>query len=1100
MKKIVVLWLALWVGVSLQAESLAIGEDGNFVSETGTPFLVLGAQFSGARSIVSFVRNVEKIKVFPALHSIYQELPCHDNMTALGFNSMCFNTSLFWYRMYSPEYKGYTERLRWETYDREMKAMPGVNRYYRAVWLENTQELFREIRLPLYVETHRLSEWARKPELTRKFVGDSALGDFKNSSAFALPFALGTPEGRGLVLNMWRHAALSMKYENAEVYAYELFNEPKYADGSPANRSRFIDSLKQKYGSLGRVNAAWNTNYSSWEAIAVLPETPEHAAFRVAFDKFQEDQVTRVCAEGKKIIQEISPRSATAVQLMGHDTYRRSWHHFNLHAINRETGVVNAGTGNHQFNFFARQGRTILPFAEMPDVAANIRDNLTRMKVMRAIADGKPLVNGECYTTGSPEKLHAILWNEVMRGQNAIYLFEWGGYGGDAKTAMTYPFQLLNQNFFPSSGFRVIGEAKAEIDSLADFILPRRHRVPADCAVLFSYPTIRYDRAVNSDFADGLTNAVMALQFSHYPNEVIFEEQLPEKLKKYRALLAFGARNSYPETLSRLESFVREGGVLIAGKDVFTLDEYGKPVVSWFSRLRKGVPEGRKEYGRGAVWFVNRELADYPLAETLGKILAEQRIQPALRLFEAGSDNPAANVETHAFKQDGMTLFYLCNLDSFPRSVELGAKGLERMVDPFKQRTLPVAAGRVRLVLPVVGRTLLAAGSPEKLRARFGEFAERTEAELQRELETENERTTAEKRRDGRCLDLSKFANYGFDNQQNWPVGTAWFDDRDRDLKGVPWHENIFGGVAFDLIRMDFNDNRTCIALRSAKLPEAPAAVTGIPVNEKVGSLSFLYAVTGGVPGEKAFTLRFHYADGSRREAPVTVGENIGDWRWEDNASEVRKLFAWKNEQGLGFCRWEWRNPSPEKMLLALDLISAEGRSTPIVVALSTHPVIKQKEHVFRFEGWKLEGGKRRGKEIELSMTSWATFHALDGKRLPVPPAELADAEVCFSINNRPDEAGNPVQLVEAAVLNATGLRDGAPCRSGASAHTDSRLFSRSYAVLDSDPATWQEIRVPLSLVLKDNQGKAFDEVTSLGIRSHQRDCTVLIRDFRVEW
>jgi uncharacterized membrane protein len=49
------------------------------------------------------------------------------------------------------------------------------------------------------------------------------------------------------------------------IFAYELFNEVKYMDYSPANLASFRSQMKEKYGSIENANQAWGTKFATFE-------------------------------------------------------------------------------------------------------------------------------------------------------------------------------------------------------------------------------------------------------------------------------------------------------------------------------------------------------------------------------------------------------------------------------------------------------------------------------------------------------------------------------------------------------------------------------------------------------------------------------------------------------------------------------------------------------------------------------------------------------------------------------------------------------------------------------------------------------------------
>ena len=148
----------------------------------------------------------------------------------------------------------------------------------------------------------------------------------------------------------------------------------------------------------------------------------------------------------------------------------------------------------------------------------------------------------------------------------------------------------------------------------------------------------------------------------------------------------------------------------------------------------------------------------------------------------------------------------------------------------------------------------------------------------------------------------------------------------------------------FDIIRFDFNDNRSCIALRSKRNPEYPEQVT-IPVGRKCGDFAILQTCVGGKPGDAVLKYRIRYADGTVQEKTAVKGMEICDWKIDANPAALQKTAVWSDEEHYGFFLYELPNPFPSKTVANLELLSCGGDGTAVICAISALETIFTREY-----------------------------------------------------------------------------------------------------------------------------------------------------------
>jgi hypothetical protein len=107
-----------------------------------------------------------------------------------------------------------------------------------------------------------------------------------------------------------------------------------------------------------------------------------------------------------------------------------------------------------------------------------------------------------------------------------------------------------------------------------------------------------------------------------------------------------------------------------------------------------------------------------------------------------------------------------------------------------------------------------------------------------------------------------------------------------------------------------------------------------IPVGAAVTALHFLHATSRpervvdhlydqqGVLPRQVGRVTVYYADGSTTAMPLIYRQNITDWNSKLGIGEGD--LVWQGRRGDGAlvtaCATEWRNPSPEKPVLAVDV------------------------------------------------------------------------------------------------------------------------------------------------------------------------------------
>lgn len=1084
------LFLALpfFAAISVAADSFAIAPDGNFLID-GKPRYLLGTILYGQPSTNDFRRTVGYAEEDAW---IYETPPNREYLTRLGFDSVGGEVSQTWQEEFRPEKKF------WQAH----KALDWA---LATNWWHSGLPTIVDFTCARWSHGSMIAIEGREPSTNA--IPHGGCGHF-------MPYSLVTQEGRALYAKMWRSGAQELKAHGAAPYAYELFNEPRYEDFSPAARAAFARELAILFrGNPTAMDAAWGTKYGSFAAAANFRHPYECAGLGVEWLKFCERVFKSGILLGAKTIREIVPDAHVCFQPGGN-----SFTLINIYESNTPCEVVMSQTGG---------------------------GGAYEALLLRAIADGKPIIDGETYLGHTRASHRAKILTQYARAFNASYYFKWdrrlddpnfAGPDGDARKAERFPYIALNPEATPASAFVGMLDAKAEIARIADLFAPREHGIPRSerAAFLFSLPTERLGVSAghgNHNFTKAAAEALLA---AHIPAAAIFEEQLPSgRLNDYRFLVAAGIDASRPATVPAILEWVSAGGTLILEQEAFSFNEWAQPRSSapfglslgdlvsadtstftfdnaeftaspyrkllsseaW--TLRASLPDGtpailERRIGKGRIVFIAVRLPSNDETRLLAQLARDSGISPVCQAFDFEAGDPVADLEVHAARNDkGECAFILILHGLTPRAVRFfpGLDFPAAALENISGNTLlgRDASGAVLLLMepesPIVLRSVPAMKADEG--ASNATTATRTYAEIAASAPSwlaahrpkpVGKYFSADPAR-SKFIDLRAVANRGFIDSISGDAKGGFTDQGENCLRNVPWGPTDCNGVVFDFIRPDQNNDLACIILRSTSLPqlELPEAVRGIPVGLRAEALYFLHA-GAWMSGSSSEVFRYvvRYADGTSEPIPILEGRDIGDWwfdaRKKTAATQLWRV-GWKNSESRGFQALRWDNPHPEKTIASLDIVSACGSAIPIIAAITAELPEDSPLALWRMEAKSWGGTGVRLADGGLAITADDTTKHWAGTRLLLPaplplPATNADGEpaLVFEINGG---------------RTALGTLDTAPPQFQIALEWDSENGSHHKGkyntpqieggIPDADPATWQEVRIPLRLLIDEN-------------------------------
>ena len=654
-----------------------IGPDGSFLVD-GKPRFLLGTIFYLSFSDSNQLRPGPGYA--PEFSWIYESPPTRDYLQRLGFDTVGGEVSTSWMRAYRPE-PGFSRAKRlvdwsfatnfWES------GLPGIVDFTAAVWSHGG-----------------LPRDPRRPPPGRAFVDDEA-----RASHF-ITYSLVTEEGRDVWRTFWRTGAEELRDHGARPYAYELFNEPRYDDRSPGGREAFAAFLSERFGGdPAAMDAAWGSSFGSFEAAAAFEKTGACVGLGVEWLKFREAAFEGGVKLGIETIRAVDPDARFCFQPLA-----RAVDIDRVIGAERLCEVVMTPTGG---------------------------DDLWEDLRLLALADGKPLVDGETYFRNSRASHRAKLLRHFALGLDATYYFKWErrldevnprNEDGLRRLFERYPWLGLNPGGTPPEALAGLMDGKRDIAAVQDLFGPRDRGIPPAerVAVLSSLPTARLGEAAGLRCHAWAAEAAAALVHgAHVPVDAIHEEQLPgRRLDRYKVLVAAGVAATYHGSRRAIRDWVERGGTLLLAQEAMQLGEYARPApeAAGFPGIALGdalggepqalsfrgdavaavpyraatfgegwtvlasLPDGtpalaERRLGKGRVIFLGVRLCNAgDQGRLLASLAADAGVRPFCSALDAATGAPTDDIEVLAARgEGGARAFFVENRGLAPRAVRFRA-------------------------------------------------------------------------------------------------------------------------------------------------------------------------------------------------------------------------------------------------------------------------------------------------------------------------------------------------------------------------------------------------------------------------------------------
>lgn len=806
-----------------------------------------------------------------------------------------------------------------------------------------------------------------------------------------VPFCPENPKGWALYETYFRTGAELVLKAGGNPFIYEIFNQPAYQCRCRWNQQMFRDRMESQYGQIGRANIVWGTEFESFDELMNTTEYEKFSGLWVDWLKFIGDRYVEILLKAKETIQQVDRRDRVYFMEQPHmiTSYLRTCG-IDPYKVAQVMDVigVEAAVGFGWGGFVAKEAMELLFESQPLSLTHQLYLDMAR-------SFGKPIVNTEW---NSDRRYNGIrfptrrsdfptgLWVEVMRGVSANYIYNWDKRSWDWTTmaeakvnARERGFKgrsLLNPYAYPPESLLGIKDFREEIELLKEIVLPRP-RIKGKIALLISQPTVRMVMRGRSAITENSYELSVkafydALSFSHYPLDVIFEEQLEvgsgvkgigaRPLYEYEALIIPSAEFVYEKTPAILNKFLNRGGLVIATEGSLSKDEYGHQL---------------KTLEAEKITWIDPNLKGEYLRKKLVSILEEHKISKPFCIVADGDGGHVPFIEGLLIDRGRTKLYCLINWQVHSKLVRLKVNSSPEgdsfyVIDPLRKEFYlsPTASERwtvddlrkgILLSLPPQERVLVIITSDlQKAKDLFASKKSVSEGTIsvrykksamkdktyvqaiQRELRQieimQQEKNIFTHVNKERCffIDISSQANMAFQDDVPNDQKGGWTDQGSNDLRFFPVGIQTFSGVPFKIIDPEENSGRSCIILKGSPRPYFPEKVKNIQVNEKVKYLYFLHTVAWGDKGE-LFKYRVFYDDGSIEEIPINYKSEVRGW-WGGVAATRAKI-AWLGKNAATnkiavYC-YRWSNPRPEVTITRLDIISNNTRAVPAIIAIT---------------------------------------------------------------------------------------------------------------------------------------------------------------------
>lgn len=331
---------------------------------------------------------------------------------------------------------------------------------------------------------------------------------------------------------------------------------------SPTCLAEFRHMLEDRYGSLDKLNARWQTRYAAWDEVipATLEEVkedPKHWPRWALHRLFMDSVFTRAHAKGREAIRSVDPDAR-----VGFDGVfdLNSWHGYDFYQLCRHCDLNQV-------------------YAVRPP----------QIEYLRCWHQPGAILGSWYNHTGNRDETSArwLSWHLLFHGFNSSWY--WTSY--NTGPAMLFP------DLRPTPQFQWMRESIGEICGGIGKLLLAAERLDDGIAIHYSQASVHAGTLLGRRPADAQWAFAQLAEDLGYQHRMLSYEEIEQgKLRDYRALLMPACTALSRREAEAIREFVEQGGLVIADTlpGILEDDGYLPPTGQFddfFGVSRSGLPE-----------------------------------------------------------------------------------------------------------------------------------------------------------------------------------------------------------------------------------------------------------------------------------------------------------------------------------------------------------------------------------------------------------------------------------------------------------------------------------------------------------------------------
>ncbi|MEO8205810.1 MAG: beta-galactosidase [Chthoniobacterales bacterium] len=339
-----------------------------------------------------------------------------------------------------------------------------------------------------------------------------------------------------------------------------------FYDYSDAAKNAFHNWLKQRFGTIEKLNTLWRSDYKSFDDIPLprMPAEKDNKAAWFAFREFSGLEYATFIADKAKVIRENDPQ------------HRHATSQSSCLSINAPTFTSKAPM---DFEEVINIG-----FANEPEFgvdAYSTADGFTGCDIdfLLSLTKDKRLINNEFNVhSQDPRNMAQAYWGMVGKGVKGIATWT---FQSSPKLWMYYMWALLNSDDTPRDKLGPIADANQEIHRL-ERILGSTKAIPfvKPVALYYSRMDLSLKQTTLGVFSSAIDNPYRIyaiLRGQGYTVRWITPKQISEgALKDVSAVFMLGANHVPADAATKLAQWVKGGGCLVGDQWPGGFDEYDR--------------------------------------------------------------------------------------------------------------------------------------------------------------------------------------------------------------------------------------------------------------------------------------------------------------------------------------------------------------------------------------------------------------------------------------------------------------------------------------------------------------------------------------------